>query len=97
MFHVGQKVAAIINGTDHPDEPHILNLVRGQVYTIVALSTHFGTGRIGGRVAEADLPPEWWYFMEECFRPVVERKTDISVFQRMLRPTDRKVSENENA
>lgn len=97
MFHVGQKVVCV---DDDPRDlagrnvatlrPSIQWPVKGHVYTIEAKAVHWnmpvlklieiknGPGREKGRhINEIG-------FAAARFRPVVERKTDISVFKAML-------------
>lgn len=72
--------------------------VRGSIYTV--RDARFGkSGRQHIRLVEivnpaaefCDAPPQepWWW--AEAFRPIVERKTDISIFTKMLKPSDEKV------
>jgi hypothetical protein len=104
-FHVGQKVVCINDQPlvvlrflyfgfcmrklllDH-------NLNRGDIYTVVA------TGLIGS-VNHGDVPVIWvaeathfkhpeWGFPALQFRPVIERKTDITIFTDLLTPTSPK-------
>lgn len=100
MFRVGQKVVCV------NDQPRLIelfpyraglptNLQSGQIYTITG-TTVDDSGEPGVYLAEAksSLRPfrdgrerSFW-----CgrFRPIVERKTDISIFTEMLTPAERK-------
>jgi hypothetical protein len=101
MFTVGQKVVCVNAGNLFPyyaDSP--IELVEGKIYTVrwVGPSPHpFNRGVPSVRLNEiirrdepltpqrSDMP-----WQADRFRPVVERKTDISVFAEMLN----KVSED---
>ncbi len=65
-FFVGQKVVCVETG-------HLIDgkvgVSKGEVYTIAAIDQHFVT------VKDADHLGGWY---KRRFRPVVERKTDIS-------------------
>ena len=85
-FRIGQKVVCInaenfCGGTWTPG----YELIKGEIYTITHLGLLIGSGRPGCNIAE--LPP---HPRHECrfgifrFRPLVDRKTDISIFTRML-------------
>jgi hypothetical protein len=83
-FRVGQKVVCV---DDVPREGGNCRVKYGHVYTVAAIgmSTRNRPFLI---VAEIDPSPyEGWH--RDRFRPAVERKTDISIFTRML--TDDKV------
>jgi len=88
MFRIGQKVVCIKNnmtagtrrrrGVDYPDV--------GGVYTVAAAWTgEAGYGLL--QFYELRLPKKYrkWGFRASYFRPVVERKTDISIFTAMLK------------
>ncbi len=93
MFNVGQKVECI-NGDRanyHAEYDYVLP-AKGQIYTIreITLShrgnQYFRVNEIHQRpyvFAEGTIEP---WFAALRFRPVVERKTDISTFTRMLTP-----------
>lgn len=78
MFKVGQKVVCV----DASPDPfgRALQVKKGQVYTVSAVLC----GGIGITLVEISCTDAhgWW---ASRFRPVVERKTDISVFQAMLK------------
>lgn len=87
MFHVGQKVVCIDNKDDDGAISKILTV--GAVYTIAKLlrgqflTADFQLYRgLGVQLFEVKLPGE--YFRSTRFRPLTERKTDISVFTEML-------------
>jgi hypothetical protein len=89
QFHVGQKVVCINAG-------HILarwllgpapELEEGRVYTVKGIS-HFGES-LGVELQEVSPPDddpdfEFCGFHSGRFRPVIERKTSIEIFQAML-------------
>jgi hypothetical protein len=90
-FRVGQKVVFI--GPNRPNNRYHQNVpVRGQVYTIRAIAEVLG--QTAFLLMEVRNDPYPWAngFVElhieaKFFRPVVERKTDISVFTEMLKTT----------
>ena len=100
-LHVGQKVVCIgADGTPNIDWDawlayyKIVRPERGSIYTV--RDTRMGSGdRQFIRVSEIinpladfiDAPRQepWWW--AEAFRPIVEHKTDISVFTAMLKPS----------
>lgn len=104
-FHVGQKV------TLKNDEPWIRDANEicpafGEVYTIheiIACSESaigFGLGLVEIRNTPHDyegLGFRETVFPAEEFRPVVERKTDISIFTAMLTPKPSKARKKERA
>lgn len=76
-FHVGQKVVCV---DDEPRFPWPTSRVkRGKVYTV----THIFSDWLSVEVAEAEA---WGKtgFWRDRFRPIVETKTDISIFTAML-------------
>jgi hypothetical protein len=106
-FHVGQKVVCVgCEGTPRPKgywekwqkDWNVTLPQRGVIYTVRdARMTPTGVGFI--RVCEIRNPDveyidarhqEPWFF-SEGFRPVVERKTDISIFNAMLTPKTEQV------
>ena len=90
MFRVGQKVVCINNkGLRYsiPNEPRVLE---GAIYTVSAVDVRFGLPVI--RTEETwhdDRNPFSWLYARR-FRPLVETKTDISIFQKMLTPKKEK-------
>lgn len=86
MFYVGQRVECVESGYA-PGYPHDLARV-GAVYTV---SRVFAApcGTLALELVELHQPEDdlWWPGTKAaCFRPLVERKTDISIFTRMLTP-----------
>ena len=93
MFHVGQRVVCIDDigcapGSEFPYIP-----IKGSIYTVRGfVSPHVGYERTPGMLLEEVVNAPWEYnegvvepsFHPYHFRPVVQRKTDISVFKRML-------------
>lgn len=101
MFYVGQKVVCINDQTIDPKpgaRPAQLDgITRGRVYTIRHVSAAPFHGirlveifrcqpRYYGGGYMVDLP-----YDASRFRPVVERKTDISIFHRILRDASKNV------
>jgi hypothetical protein len=60
------------------------DLVAGRVYTISGIGTW--NGRLHVDVAEVERVDPGLGWRADRFRPIVERKTDISIFTAMLRP-----------
>lgn len=91
-WFVGQKVVCIDADISFADEFLIKRgrLTKGQVYTIRAIQTCV-LGSFGFRLQEITCSmrdPRWEYgFLASRFRPAVERKTNISLFHRMLTPS----------
>ena len=81
-FRVGQKVVCVNPCND---------LVRGRVYTILKTGVCFHDGKNRSIVlvdqTRFGAPSGRLPFFAERFRPVVERKTDISIFTQMLKPS----------
>lgn len=92
-WHVGMKVVCIREWDHTPGNacPQV-----GAVYTIRAIEVcDEGTGDLFLQFHEIINPQCWWpngygelSFWEGGFRPVVKRKTDISIFTAMLNPAD---------
>jgi hypothetical protein len=99
MFHVGQKVVCVDADpcTYTPAGVGDLDgLTRGEIYTIRRIGeSPFWSGTPNVWLVEISRP---LFFGGEPgyhtgrFRPVVERKTDISIFQAMLNPKHEQVS-----
>ena len=102
MFYVGQKVICVdasISDKYLPAVPSynswvndLDGLTEGVVYTIAGTADFFGAPVVF--VAEIKRPPhsdgsESGYAAAR-FRPVVQKKTDISVFTKMLKDTKAK-------
>ena len=85
-FHVGQKVVCIKHPIPHPWCRYPV-FVKGSVYTVAALDD------LEGEVFIAVRELHWSVFGNiSGFRPVVERKTDISIFTAMLNTSKQEVS-----
>lgn len=95
-FHVGQKVVCI---SDFPEIPQIIRPEKGRIYTVRALldigtepslrvfeikNAPMNYSNINGSIEPA--------FVMHAFRPLVARKTDISIFTKML--TDKRETSN---
>lgn len=103
MFHVGQKVVCVNDEGQSPEsgqrwitKGHVYviswvgnyrNIRRGKNAHCVRLDGIDRSGLYNGR-AYHDTP-----FYASRFRPVIERKTDISLFTAMLNPAPSKVTE----
>jgi hypothetical protein len=82
-FHVGQKVVCV-DDTDQPAAPYV---VRGRIYTISDMhEPRDGLGLYLEEVPCVETDDYWGSFKAERFRPIIERKTDISIFTAMLKP-----------
>ncbi len=87
MFHSGQRIVCVTKKDlgyplDSKRTAWLQSLRVGSVY-IVACLVPFKEG-MGVRIVEIDTGYD--AFAVERFRPVIERKTDISVFTKMLTP-----------
>ena len=97
-FRIGQKVVCV---DDAPEEGRAWkggeSPTEGSVYTI--RSIHFDNGvQILGfeEIERSDYSKQFWKdqnlgYLARRFRPVVERKTDISIFRALLTPSKEKV------
>lgn len=92
MFRIGQKVVCVNTGKGAYGE---ITPVLGEVYTIREVKMH--RKGPGYRLVEiVNAPADYAQgvmecsFAHSCFRPVVERKTDISFAHEILRKTSRK-------
>jgi hypothetical protein len=97
MFHVGQKVVCVEDGTDsltrfrkwlHPYPPCI-EPIRGRIYTICNIRWREDVPNRPYTIEllEAPSPADnYWSagWDSECFRPLTKRKTDISIFKKIL-------------
>ena len=79
MFYVGQKVVCI----DDSDSTGPVPVQRGKIYTI---ANPFIGNRLGKPCVTLIEFPFHKGMWKDRFRPVVERKTDISIFIEMLNP-----------
>lgn len=73
------------------------SLVEGAIYTVIKFDPYPDAyGNTGLCVAEVnDLPDSDIYddaYKSSRFRPITERKTDISIFKAMLNPSKQEVS-----
>ena len=93
-FHVGQKVVCVIGHTNKGAR-WPAQIVVGGIYTVREIDTRCVSRwkQLGLRLEEYCEPAKMtsvgmWEtpFPADHFRPVVERKTDISIFQKMLTP-----------
>ena len=103
MFYVGQKVVCVNDAPDIMsvlcgDTPNLAGLKSGAIYTVRAVRRHDHTGNFGLLLFEINRPilggddgREQPFYVGR-FRPAVERKTDISIFTRMLTPSQEKVT-----
>jgi hypothetical protein len=91
-FHVGQKVACLIEASDATRKkfPEAVWPSKNAVYTIRSMFPYMGRTLL--RFCELDNSQSTWGgvergFNSKYFRPIVERKTDISIFTAMLNPS----------
>lgn len=96
-LRVGQKVVCVDAVADGRYMPagfgpsrtnNLDGLTRGAIYTIRSLNVVFGTPVCRLQEITRGWEPIFGgesYFAQARFRPVVERKTDISIFTRMLK------------
>ena len=95
-FHVGQKVVCVDDGPGQLRGTRVWErpIVNGQIYTIrwVGIAPYYN--RLGVRLVGVDRGPdkfnrEWddMPLNAHRFRPLIERKTDISIFTAMLKPS----------
>jgi hypothetical protein len=88
MFRRGQKVVCVDAGPTDLGLPSGLTL--NAVYTVVATEEADYFGQCGLLLAEIRWEESNYHkasFRASRFRPVVARKTDISVFTAMLNPS----------
>lgn len=95
-FRVGQKVVCV----DARAARTSVSLHKGMVYTVRACGPErFAEGCWVLLVEIINPPSHWRGGFEECgyaaerFRPIVEKKTDIAIFQEILRKVTRKNKE----
>lgn len=88
-FRVGQKVVCVKEPSRDPLNTNEVVPTLGNIYTIRSIAEYIGG--TGVRVFEIVNAPCLYAdgFMEVafaafCFRPLVERKTDITIFHRIL-------------
>jgi hypothetical protein len=87
-FHVGEKVVCVNDGPT--DGGHIVSLKKGTVYTVQFLcaAENHAEKNVGIFVCGVAEEPRNGFcdcYNAERFRPLIERKTDISVFTEMLK------------
>lgn len=98
-FRVGQKVVCV----DASPKPTLgiawtfesLPIREGEIYTIVGTETRGGFLGVYLHEVKSNGPPfndggerSFWPFR---FRPIIEKKTDISIFTEMLKPKQREL------
>ena len=93
MFHIGQRVVCI-HEVGRPSANEFPNVpIKGSIYTVRGFVTpDVGYERTPGMLLEEVVNPPWEYkegvfepsFHPYHFRPLVQHKTDISVFTGML-------------
>lgn len=88
MFYVGQKVCCVyINPQDGETGPRARI---GAVYTIAEIFASESDGEEMLQFKEMRFDGDLWFepgWPARNFRPVVDRKTDISIFKAMLNPS----------
>lgn len=102
-FYVGQKVERLTPPSmeamfsEYPELRSLAFPVPGSVYTIRGFCPCMGVDRIW--LQEISNPPMLFRYIGMCevsfdpryFRPITERKTDISIFKAMLNPSKTEV------
>ena len=97
-FRVGQKVVCIDDEEREGPGEYTVLPVKGRVYTVRGVASwQWNSGVSGVGVYLEELYRPLTSFGEapwgcDRFRPVVERKTDISIFKAMLTPSKEQVS-----
>jgi hypothetical protein len=87
MFYVGMKVVCV-DPMLQPNEPPPYP-VKGEVYTVANI-IRLTADQENLELVELDSPEtDGWFagFDAACFRPAVDRPTDISIFRAMLNPS----------
>lgn len=84
-FRIGQRVVCVDAGKSHWDfDP---GLKKGSVYTIAAIDEYWeGTGLDLVELPAPKVDGHYQAYRSDRFRPIVERKTDIAIFRKMLIP-----------
>jgi len=94
MFKVGQKMVCVSQGADWPNFPSVNFPKIGEVYTIRDIGPSYKHGGAALRLLEIRNrkfnigEPNFYVFR---FRPVMERKTDISFAHEILRKASKRV------
>ena len=88
MFRIGQKIVCVYDDIPEPWASHLIPIKIGDVYRVRGLPIS-PTGRPGIYLAGIHNPVHEVFDMErgycrEYFRPAVEKKTDISIFTKIL-------------
>lgn len=87
-FHLGQKIVCICDDWRYPGKGLVLLPTKGAVYIFAGWNDWPGVP--AGFLFIAEIPKWQGFrlisFLGLFFRPVVERKTDISIFKRLLQP-----------
>jgi hypothetical protein len=78
-FHVGQKVERIGGVAEHPNPPPFHTPL-----TVSWVGVVYWRGRAYEGIDLQEFPSSTAGYCAAYFRPVVERKTDISVFTKIL-------------
>lgn len=94
MFYIGQKVVCVNDSEREFLQPNTVYvkrpwlLVKGKVYTISELINlpNRMPGLLLEEIPDRNCPIEPGYARER-FKPVIEKKTDISIFKAMLNKT----------
>jgi hypothetical protein len=86
-FRVGQKVVCIAHPVRRVNDLGLKGFEKGKIYTIAGFKTVEPYGLFIS-VMELDRRATGHV---DGFRPLVERKTDISIFTEMLNPSKRSV------
>jgi hypothetical protein len=90
-FFVGQKVAVCKGGVWRDRKTGKLDfpMTKGAVFTVAEIVPESPWGDKGPYLALSELPDQMCHY--SGFEPLNERKTDISIFTKMLRPTEERV------
>lgn len=91
-FHVGQKIVCVDDGPSKWSGMCGKSVKRGRIYTVLRMMDyHDGAGE---RLYLIEAAPSGCHdgFNPDRFRPIVEKKTDISLFTAMLKEKQREHS-----
>lgn len=89
-FHVGQKVVCVDDAPRRGFASWDAPIFNGAIYTIAAIRN--SERGLAADLAEVHRPCGLPFFLGR-FRPVIERKTDISSIVALLNPTNHKYLE----